>query len=269
MHPFASLSPLKTTDWWCHFSFVMDQFFGAATVLWYTMVALNTWLAIRGTKPTTIARLRPYQHILSWGYPLVITIPPLAMQSYAPMSQSYCWFANPSDPWRFTFYAVVLLSLAFCVFLLVYTLLAYCLKWHAFRNDKMDANAVILRITFIVMVYVIFWSVALVGRLQNYFLGREQFQYHLISLTSSGICNFVVWGITSPKVIRQWGRLISCCRLKPKQPIVPPGMLPSDVEISMGPPRDDDYPVSDGIDDLDGIPEIQESVPELYPGDGV
>jgi len=154
---------------------------------------------------------------------------------------------------------------------LSYTFLAFCLKWHAFglKSGKVSGTTVILRVTFIVMTYVVFWSVALVGRLQNYVLGREEFQYHLISLTSSGICNFVVWGISSPKIYHQWLRLVNCCRIKKKQPIVPPGMLPSDVDLSIGGPPQDDYPAS-VYEGGEEIQEAQEPPTNTYnQGDGV
>jgi len=232
MHPFASLSPLKKTDWWCHFSFILDQFFGPATVLWYTMVALNTWLAIRGINAANLKSLMKYQHILCWGYSLAITIPPLVFQSYWPMPESYCWFQQANDPWRLTFYIPILISLCFCLFLFVYAILAYTFEWHVFQNRKVAASAyvVLLRIGFIVVVYVVFWSVALVGRLQNYFYGTDRFQYHLVSLTSSGFCNFVVWGISSPKILQLWSRCVHWGRVKATGPVLDRGVK-SDIEL--------------------------------------
>jgi len=223
MFPFASLTTLVKMDWWCHFSFILDQFFGPATVLWYTMVAVNTWLAIRGINAESLKSLVKYQHVVCWGYSLAITIPPLVLQNYWPMQQSYCWFHQANDPWRLTFYIPILISLVFCLYLFIYVLLAYCFGWHVFQNRKVSASAVIIRISFIVVVYAVFWSVALVGRLQNYFYGTDRFQYHLVSLTSSGLCNFVVWGISSPKILQLWSRCIHWGHVKTTGPVLEKG----------------------------------------------
>jgi len=202
-YPFHSSQPLTKDSLQCKMTFLLVNFFSTATVLWYFMIALNIFLTIRGVEPNTLQRYSKYQHCFVWGYPLVATIVPFGLDRYNPLDEEYyCWYSGPRDANRFLVYSAVILSLSFCVFLLLYAIAASICSRDLFTSQS---GVVFFRLTITVIAFSLVWGFALYQRISDWVCNGPQVDEPCrIALTASGFCNFIVWGATSPRVLHAW-----------------------------------------------------------------
>jgi len=205
--PYVTSEPLKASDMFCAYSYIVEHVFVLGTVLWYFMMAINIFLILRRTSDLTLKNIRKYQHLFVWGYALSATIPPFITKSYGPMAiADYCYFTSASDLLRLLFFAPLTLCIFSCLGLLVYAFVSLYLTRRVVRSQSF---IILRRLGCMVIVFTVLWGLALFARIEDYIGAQEKYNLQLYSLTLSGLCNFMVWGATNLKVIE--ALRVCCC----------------------------------------------------------
>jgi len=146
--------------------------------------------------------LQPYQHLIVWGYALSSTLPPLIRHKYGPQTiASYCYFTDPLDPRRLLVYIPVGISCVFNIYLIFDAIWFFYIR----RSSLVGVEvAIIRRLALMVFVFNCLWGLAMGSRLYDAITDSDNSGWGTLvdaANTLSGFCNFVVWGMSNPRVL--------------------------------------------------------------------
>jgi len=191
--------PLQADSIDCGVTFFVEHVSVTSTILWSGMISINLFLTLHGWNDTKLRTLQPYQHFIVWGYALSSTLPPLIRDKYGPVPiASYCYFSNPLDPRRLLVWIPVAVCCLFGICLVLDAICFFLIRRRSLAGIEMD---ILKRLAFMVLVFNLLWGMALGSRIYDAFADSDQSNLVGLANTLSGFCNFIVWGITNPRVV--------------------------------------------------------------------
>jgi len=192
---------LDASDAWCGISFFLLHIGINMGALYYFVITLNIHLILRGWTDARLRELRPYQHLGVWMYTLCATLPPTIRHKYAPMSGvDYCYFPEPRDPRRLLMYGPLSIIFCYSMWLILYAIYYFMIRRATLKST---AFAIILRrLSLVVFNFMVLKGPALFVRLIDAILNQKTTSdLQMITLSLSGLANFIVWGITNQRVL--------------------------------------------------------------------
>ena len=232
----SASSSMTTATVPCEVQAALIAFFGCASFLWTTALAMECYRTVVLDHMLTGRRLLTY-HICCWGVSGGALVALAATSNLGPTSDDgkfvWCWVPDPV--WRLaTFYAPLTLACVVCTGLYVRVILhirSVLLKNAAYRRYSSSGAGSsagggggggrrwqVLRSTYKLMLYplvfVLTWLPGLVHRILNaadvHDVPAWIFFLHAFCGSSQGLFDAVVYGTTNTRV-RQWWKELICC----------------------------------------------------------
>eukprot|EP01090_Pellita_catalonica_P008633 TRINITY_DN19723_c0_g1_i1.p1 TRINITY_DN19723_c0_g1~~TRINITY_DN19723_c0_g1_i1.p1 ORF type:complete len:711 (-),score=81.49 TRINITY_DN19723_c0_g1_i1:84-2216(-) len=197
----------------CLVSGLWGNFFGSASVLWNTAIAVNILLTLFNPFMSTV-KMEWVYHIVAWGYSAASTILIGSIPgTVGPSGDGTCWIATGKKYLRLTFFTPV----AFGVFVALTTLVFAYTRRKMLRISK-TSRSVMINLIFYTAAFAILWSGALVHR--SWQIIAEKNEAGLVFLDaicvgSLGFVNSIIW-MTNSGFISEFKKLIgrirrNCC----------------------------------------------------------
>jgi len=118
----------------------------------------------------------------------------------------YCYFPNPRDPRRLLHYLPLGICFLYSIWLFLYAVYYFMIRRATLKNT---AFVIILRrLSLVVFNFMVLKGPALFVRITDAILNERSSNLQLLTLTLSGLANFIVWGITNQRVLNCLSPLI-------------------------------------------------------------
>eukprot|EP01125_Pyxidicula_operculata_P006587 TRINITY_DN2273_c0_g1_i1.p1 TRINITY_DN2273_c0_g1~~TRINITY_DN2273_c0_g1_i1.p1 ORF type:complete len:311 (+),score=12.60 TRINITY_DN2273_c0_g1_i1:18-950(+) len=207
--PIVGFSELSTQTEWCYVQGVGIQYATVATSCWLLCISFHLYLTVvKRYKSHEIRRTIAPIHVFAWGFPLLVTIPPLIAKRFEDRGV-WCWVsAKDFGAWEFgCFYAPVVLFLLLSAFFWFSVVIRVCRVSTQFKTISYIIQSVLIVLTFMIS-----YGMQFVHRIYNVF-EYDSFYLelvHTITLSTAGVFVFLFYGLTYDN-IQLYRRLFAKC----------------------------------------------------------
>lgn len=193
----------ESNNHFCWWSGLLQFFFNISTHGWYSMIALELFLAIWLSSTPQWMGNRCLYHSFVWIPSILLSIIPWKYYGHDP-STGFCWITN-------SFYSIAYLipfTLSLWFAAIVFLSMFYVVR-SAPTEPKL--NLLLLRTCFFVAVFVITWFPSWLNSLFVFLQIPVKTMLKQIATyfaAASGVCNFIIWFIFFPNMCRSFINII-------------------------------------------------------------
>jgi len=186
------------------------EFFVTAAAFWALCISIYLFLRVIYGK-TWKWRLEIAFHVISWGVPLILSIPPFfGPPKYGPAGV-WCWITADPVYSRWVLYYMYIFAIMVIICIIYGILIYYIKKRLQSKEQENDLRKVIVRVAAYPLAFVIVWVPGLINRMQNSIDPTNQylslFFLHLFFVPLQGFLNALAYG-WNENLLKRYKRLI-------------------------------------------------------------